>query len=201
MDPQFPPSILSMGYSETIATGSLSKAYALAGIRVGWIASRSRALIESCATARDYTTISVSQMDDQVASFALSPDCIHSLLGRNIKLAKTNLNILERFIDDHSWACKWIRPIAGTTAFVKFSREGQEVDDVSFCKLLQRDTGVMLCPGCLCFGDRKDFRGYVRIGFVCETEVLRQGLKELASFMKRDFAQVPLASEIDLRDQ
>ena len=151
--------------------------------------------------ARDYTTISVSQIDDQIASFALGQDCIHSLLSRNIKLAQTNLSILERFIDDHRWACQWTRPIAGTTAFVKFSRQGQEVDDVALCKLLLRTTGVMFCPGCLCFGNGKDFRGFVRIGFVCQTDVLKQGLVELTAFMKRDFAQVPLASERELVDE
>jgi aspartate/methionine/tyrosine aminotransferase len=40
MDAEFPPSILSLGYSKTISTGSMSKAYSLAGIRCGWIASR-----------------------------------------------------------------------------------------------------------------------------------------------------------------
>ena len=45
MDSDFPPSILSLGYANTIVTGSLSKAYSLAGIRVGWIASRNRDFI------------------------------------------------------------------------------------------------------------------------------------------------------------
>lgn len=191
MDPEFPPSILSMAYSKAIATGSLSKAYSLAGIRVGWVASRSRDIIEACAQARDYTTISVSQITDQIASFALSPDCIHNLLGRNIKLAKTNLDILERFIEQHRWAFEWVKPVAGTTAFVKVSREGREVDDVCFCKLLQEQTGVMLCPGSYCFGNGEDFKGFVRIGYVCETEVLTEGLAQLKTFMREGYRTVP----------
>ena len=194
VDPEFPPSILSLGYENTIATGSLSKAYALAGIRVGWVASRSPHIIEACASARHYTTISVSQLDDQIASFALSADCIHNLLSRNIKLAKANLSILENFIEKHRWACDWTKPVAGTTAMVRFSRQGQEVDDVAFCKSLMAETGVMFCPGCQCFGDGQYFKGYVRIGYVCETEVLEQGLVELRAFMKGAFAHVPLAS-------
>ncbi|GAB7330842.1 hypothetical protein MBLNU13_g02379t1 [Cladosporium sp. NU13] len=96
LDDDFPPSLLSAGYANTIATGSLSKAYSLAGLRVGWIASRNRDLIEQIAKVRDYTTISVSQLDQSVAAFALSPDTIHALLGRNIALAKANLALLER---------------------------------------------------------------------------------------------------------
>ncbi|MCJ1438266.1 hypothetical protein MMC27_007654 [Xylographa pallens] len=197
LDPEFPPSILSLSYPKAVATGSLSKAYALAGIRVGWIASRSRDLVEACASARDYTTISVSRLDDQVATFALSPETIHSLLSRNIKLAKTNLAILEEFIERHRWACEWVKPTAGTTAFVKFSREGQEVDDVELCKLLQERKGVMFCPGSRCFGDDQDFKGYVRIGFVNETQVVKQGLEELRAFMHGGYREVPLASASD----
>ena len=193
MDPEFPPSILSMGYPKAIATGTLSKAYALAGVRVGWIASRWREGVESCAEARHYTTISVSQTDDQIASYALSPDRIHNLLSRNIKLAKTNLAILERFMEQHRWACDWTKPISGTTAFVKFSNAGREIDDIAFCKLLHDDVGVLFVPGCKCFGGGRDFKGYVRIGFVCETDVLTEGLKQLTLFMKEKFRDVPLA--------
>ena len=190
-DPEFPPSILSMAYPKAIVTGSMSKAYSLAGIRVGWIASRSRDIIEACAQGRDYTTISVSQINDQIASYALSPDCIHNLLGRNINLAKKNLEILERFLEQHRWACGWVKPVAGTTAFVKFTREGREIDDVSFCKLLQEHTGVMVCPGSYCFGNGEDFKGYVRIGYVCETDVLTEGLAEFKTFMREVYRTVP----------
>ena len=194
MDPNFPPSILSMGYPKTIATGSLSKAYALAGIRVGWIASRSREVIEDCAAARDYTTISVSQIDDQVASFALGPDTVHSLLGRNIQLAKTNLDILSKFIDKHGWACEWVKPVAGTTAFVKILNDDEPVDDEDFCKQLLDKTGVMFCPGSKCFGGSKDFKGFVRIGFVQETQTLLEALDQLKVFFKKHLKDVRIAS-------
>ncbi|KAK0273351.1 hypothetical protein LTS00_015833 [Friedmanniomyces endolithicus] len=190
MDPSFPPSILSMGYKNTIATGSLSKAYSLAGLRVGWLASRNPDLIERCANARDYTTISVSQIDQQIAAFALSPETLHSLLGRNIQLAKANLELLERFVVKHDEYCSWTRPVAGTTAFVKFEREGRAVDAKAFCEALQGKTGVMFLPGDVGFG--AEWKGYVRIGFVNRTDVVREGLEEVRKFMRREFDEVPL---------
>ena len=193
MDPEFPPSILSMSYHKTIATGSLSKAYAMAGIRVGWIASRSLDIIEACVVTRDHSTISVSVVDSQIATFALGEHCIHSLLSRNIGLARTNLGLLAKFIEDHRSTCDWIKPQAGTTAFVKFTRDGQPVDDVRFCEMLQERKGVMFCPGNRCFAEEDDFKGYVRMGYVCETRVLQEGLDALSSFMRDDFASVPLA--------
>ncbi|KAJ9294714.1 hypothetical protein DTO271G3_6634 [Paecilomyces variotii] len=191
-DKEFPPSILSLGYENTVATGSLSKAYALAGIRVGWIASRSKTIIEACASTRDYTTISVSQIDDAVARFALAPDCVSNLLQRNIGLAKKNLALLEAFVESHRWACDWVKPVAGTTAFVRFSKMGKPVDDVAFCEMLLERTGVMFVPGSACFGQGEDFKGYVRIGFVPETQVLEQGLEALKAFLEDGYEDVPV---------
>jgi aspartate/methionine/tyrosine aminotransferase len=181
VDPEFPPSMISMGYSKAIITGSMSKAYSLAGIRLGWIASRDRSIIEAIATARDYTTISVSQLDGQVASYALSGSVLHALLGRNIQLAKTNLALLETFVNSHGSICSWVKPTGGTTAFIKFLKNEQPVDDVQFCIDVIERTKVMFIPGSKCFG--QEFKGFVRIGYVCETRVLQEALKKLSAFL------------------
>lgn len=169
----------------------MSKAYSLAGLRVGWIASRDESIIEACANSRDYTTISVGQIGDAIASFALAPECIHNLLKRNIELARTNLAMLEKFVDAHRWACEWVKPRAGTTAFIKFTKMGKPVNDVAFCEMLLERTGTMFVPGSLCFGGGEDFQGYVRIGYVSETEVLEKGLEALRAFMDDDYEEVP----------
>ncbi|BDD64112.1 hypothetical protein MPDQ_000533 [Monascus purpureus] len=195
MDEDFPPSLLSLGYERTVVTGSMSKAYSLAGIRVGWIASRDREVIEACAAVRHYATISVGQIDDAIASYALAPTCIHALLKRNIELSRKNLAILEKFIDSHRWACEWVRPRAGTTAFVRFTKMGKPVDDVAFCRTLIERTGVMFVPGSSCFGSGGDFKGYVRIGFACETEVLEKGLEALKAFMEDGYEEVPIVKK------
>jgi aspartate/methionine/tyrosine aminotransferase len=181
-DDEFPPSMLSMGYAKTIVTGSMSKAYSLAGIRIGWIASRDRFIIEELATARDYTTISVSRLDDQVAAYALSGSVIHALLGRNIKLAKTNLALVDKFVNEHSSVCSWAKPTGGTTAFVEFLQKGRPVDDEKFCVDVIEKTKVMFLPGSKCFG--KEFKGFVRLGFVCETSVLQEALARLRVYVE-----------------
>ncbi|KAF9882903.1 hypothetical protein FE257_004917 [Aspergillus nanangensis] len=189
-----PPSILSFGYEKTVATGSMSKAFSLAGIRVGWIASRSRAIVEQCASTRNYTVISVSQIDDRIATYALSTPTVHNLLQRNLNLAGRNLDVLEEFLREFAWAVQWVRPQAGTTAFVKFiNRQGEPVDDVAFCRLLQERSGVMFVPGSRCFSGGRDFKGYVRVGFVPEHQVLVDGLKALRMFMQEQYHLVPAA--------
>lgn len=187
MDPEFPPSLLSMMYKKTIVTGSLSKAYSLAGIRVGWIASRDNSLIEAFASTRDYTTISVSQLDDAVAAYALNNNVIHALLGRNIQLAKTNLKLLDDFVDSWSKFCDWVKPVAGTTAFVYFRLNKKPVDDEKLCLDVLQKTKVMLVPGSKCFGGGEDFKGCVRFGYVCETDVLREALRKLDKYMDEEY--------------
>ncbi|KAL5358325.1 pyridoxal phosphate-dependent transferase [Aspergillus floccosus] len=188
-----PPSILSFGYENTVATGSMSKAFSLAGIRVGWIASPNSDIIQKCASTRDYTTISVSQVDDRIATYALSEPTVHNLLRRNIELARKNLDALEEFLKGFSWAVEWVRPQAGTTAFVKFmNKDGKPVNDVEFCKRLQEQTGVMLVPGSRCFGEGLEFGGYVRIGFVPEHQVVLDGLRALRPFMETDYGNLPV---------
>ncbi|KAF2752003.1 PLP-dependent transferase [Sporormia fimetaria CBS 119925] len=191
MDSEFPPSLLSMGYKKTIVTGSMSKAYSLAGVRVGWIASRDPELIETIAEARHYTTISVSQLDEQVAAYALHPNTVHSLLARNIQLAQKNLELMERFMIKNEDECSWVKPLAGTTAFVKISRDGKPVDSVDFCQQLLEKTGVLWVPGSTCFGD--EFKGYVRIGYVNHTEIIKEGLDKATKFIRKHLDNVKLA--------
>ncbi|KAK7414040.1 hypothetical protein QQX98_007072 [Neonectria punicea] len=179
-----PPSVAALGYEKTVVTGSMSKAFALAGIRVGWVASKDKSIIEAMASARDYTSISVSQIDDQLALYALSPSVLGPLLERNVGMARANVALLERFVNDHRHVCSWVKPTAGTTAFVRFSAQGQPVDDVRFCQDLITTTKVFLVPGSRCFGGGEDFKGYVRFGYVCDADVLKEALEKLSVYVK-----------------
>ncbi|THX77029.1 putative aminotransferase [Aureobasidium pullulans] len=189
---QHPPSILSFGYEKCYATGSMSKAFSLAGIRLGWIVSADTSIIDACASTRDYTTISVSQVDDQIATFALSLPTRENLMQRNIQLARENLALVNAFVEKFSWACQWTRPKAGTTAFIKFfGRNGRPIRDVEFCERLIAKTGAMLVPGSRCFGGDIDFQGYVRLGYVQESQVIVDGLKVLEDFMRSEYETLP----------
>ncbi|KAK8075490.1 hypothetical protein PG997_010153 [Apiospora hydei] len=152
-------------FHDTAATTTPS---ALAGIRVGWVASPSRDFIEQLAAARDYTTISVSQLDDQVARYALHPSVRPGLLSRNLALA-----------------CHGSSP---WRARRRFGGGGEAVDDVQFCRDVLARTKVMLVPGSKCFGHGKAFKGYVRMGYVCETAVLEEALTKLDGYIKEHLA-------------
>ncbi|KAH7133704.1 aminotransferase class I and II [Dactylonectria macrodidyma] len=182
-----PPSVATMGYERAVVTGSMSKAFAMAGIRVGWVVSKDKKIVDAMAAARDYTSISVSQIDDQIAAYALSPSVISPLLERNVGMAKANVALLEKFVNDHKHVCSWVKPKAGTTAFVRFAVNGEAVDDERLCLDLLEKTKVFLVPGSRCFGGGKDFKGYVRFGYVCEADVLKEGLEKFSVYIEEHF--------------
>jgi aspartate/methionine/tyrosine aminotransferase len=70
---------------------------------------------------------------------------------------------------------------------VRFEKDGSPVDDVQFCIDLLANTKVMFIPASKCFG--KEFKGYVRIGFVCETEVLEEGLRVLGPYIRKHLGE------------
>ena len=194
-DDDFPPSMINMGYQKVVVTGSMSKAYGLPGIRVGWIASRDEEIIAECHKMRFYTTTCVSQLDEAVAAEALSDRCIHAILARNIANCQKNVEAYQNFIDEHIWACNWVKPRAGTTAMIKFHKMGKPVDDEKLCLQVQEKAGVCLAPGSVCFGDRTNFKGHVRVALGSDPSGVKEGLAALTKFMEDDYEGVPLAAK------
>lgn len=192
-DAELPKSFLDLNYKKTVVIGSLSKAYSLAGTRIGWIASKDKELLEINAAMRHYTTISVSQIDEAIAAEALADRCRLPLITRANALAEANLRALEIFVNDHE-ECSWVKPFSGTTAMLKFERSGLPVDDKEFCLQLLKKYGVLLCPASVCFGDgdRGDFRGYVRVGAAIDIAEMEGALQEMRKFMSADFKAIPL---------
>jgi aspartate/methionine/tyrosine aminotransferase len=179
-----PPSITAFGYSKAIVTGSMSKAYALPGLRIGWIATTDTTVLRRCLDYRDYTTITVAQLGDTLAAYALSDAVRPKVLDRNVALAVRNASIVSEFVEKHCDVAKWVNPGGGTTAWIKFTKNGEAVDDEKLCQGLLDDFGVLISPGSSCFGRGVDFRGYVRLGYVCETGVLVKGLKAFSQYLE-----------------
>jgi aspartate/methionine/tyrosine aminotransferase len=160
------PPLISLGYANTVSTGSVSKAQGLAGIRVGWIVSPKLDLIERVMTVRDYTTLSVSQLDEGVASFALSPAVLPRLMQRNLAACQRSIDLLEAFVQKNSKRCHWLRPAGAGTAFIQIlDHTGQPVDDADFVRGFGKKYAISIIPGGHCFSDDEedDFKGYIRL--------------------------------------
>jgi len=159
-------------YEQGISTGSMSKTWSLAGLRVGWIAAQTD-VIARVRTHRDYNTISVGMLNDLLASIALEHR--RDLLERNHGILRTNLALLDRWVDAEP-ALSYVKPKSGTTALVRVDVDMSSRD---FCVALVEKTGVMFTPG-----SALDIEGYVRIGYANSTDVLERGLARVSGFMK-----------------
>jgi len=160
-------------YEKGISTGSMSKAYSLAGLRLGWIVAPQK-LIESVLIHRDYNTISVGMLDDYLATLALENS--DKILTRSRQITRTNLDILARWAENEP-LISWVKPKSGTTALLKYHVPLSSKD---FCLKLLQETGVMLVPGSV-----MDMEGTVRIGYGNATPVLREGLGRLSDFLRQ----------------
>jgi len=124
-----------------ISLGVMSKTYGLAGLRIGWIATRNQDLYQKISHLKDYTTICSSAPSEFLAELALRHR--EDLAARNLEIIRGNLALLEDFFTHHQERFSWIKPKAGPIAFPKLL-----VGDVDeLCDRLVRELGVMLLPG------------------------------------------------------
>ncbi|MEL6794485.1 MAG: aminotransferase class I/II-fold pyridoxal phosphate-dependent enzyme, partial [Pseudomonadota bacterium] len=157
-------------------TDSVSKAFSLAGLRLGWIAGP-REVAEAVMVHRDYNTISVGMLDDHFATMALENS--GRILARSRALVRENLGVLEAWVEAEP-LIHWVKPEAGTTALLRYDLD---MSSREFCVALLRETGVMFTPG-----SALDMEGYARIGYAQAPEVLAAGLERVSAFLSNQSA-------------
>ena len=149
-----PPAACDL-YAHAVSLGSMSKAYGLAGLRLGWFASRDPRILQRCLEFKLYTTISNSAPSEFLSAVALRHRDV--LLNRNLKIVQKNLTLLDSFFTKRADLFDWVRPNASTIGFARFKppRDVQE-----FCDDVVRRSGVMLLPGSV-----YDEPGHIRFGY------------------------------------
>jgi aspartate/methionine/tyrosine aminotransferase len=129
----------------------------MAGLRIGWLASRDRELLARCAAFKDYTTICSSAPAEILALIGLRAR--DTVLARSRGIVAVNLERLDAFFDAWADRFSWVRPRAGSVGFARLTVPGVTIDD--WATDLVEAEGVLLLPGSQ-FG----FGGnHFRIGF------------------------------------
>jgi aspartate/methionine/tyrosine aminotransferase len=164
------PAIVDL-YEKGISTGSMSKAYSLAGLRLGWIAAPTE-LIRAVTIHRDYNTISVGMLDDFFAALALEHG--NTILERSRSIVRDNRVQLASWIEREP-LISWVAPRSGTTALLKYHID---IASEELCIRLLEETGVMMTPG-----SAMDMEGYLRIGYANQGQILREGLERTSAFL------------------
>ena len=156
-----------------VSLGVMSKAFGLAGLRIGWIAAQDRQLLARMAAFKDYLTICNSAPSEFLAETALRNR--DRILARTRGIIEKNLGLLDDFFIRHSGVMRWTRPQAGPIGFPELI--GPE-DAESFSRRLLDKTGVLLLPGRM-YGE--DFNRFFRLGF--GRIDLAEGLARLDGFL------------------
>ena len=143
-------------YEKGVSLGGLSKSYGLAGLRLGWIATRDRALLGRMAQFKDYLSLCNSAPSEYLGRIAVSQT--QALFERTRRRLILHRELLAAFFGRQERRFRWTKPRAGTTIFPEFLGGSA----LAFCDRLVEDTGIMLVPGALF--DVTDGE-YIRFGY------------------------------------
>jgi aspartate/methionine/tyrosine aminotransferase len=155
-----------------ISLGVMSKSFSMAGLRIGWLATHDRALLERAARFKDYTTICSPAPSEILSIIALRAR--DRVLARSRAIVEANLLELDRLFAERSDLVTWVRPRAGS---VGFPRLRADVPIDRFAAELVEAAGVLLLPGSR-FGHPGN---HFRIGF--GREDLPVGIARLEGYL------------------
>ena len=126
-----------------VSVGVMSKSFAMAGLRIGWLATRDRELLARCAAFKDYTTICSAAPSEILALIGLRAR--DTVIARSQSIVAANLERLDAFFDDWADRFTWVRPAAGSVGFPRLTVPGVAIDD--WAAGLVEAQGVLLLPG------------------------------------------------------
>jgi aspartate/methionine/tyrosine aminotransferase len=165
------PSVADL-YEKGVSSGSMSKAYSLAGLRTGWVVGPEE-VVGRCLDVRDYTTISAGVLDDALAAVAL--ERIDAVLERSLGIVRENVALVDAWVASEP-RLRYVRPRAGTTALIRYE---YDAESVAFCQGLFDRHGAFVVPGAA-FGEEHAFR----LGYACARETLEGGLAGVSAYLR-----------------
>ena len=163
-------------YDRVYAIGSLSKAYALPGLRIGWVVAPEE-MVEPLWARQDYITISTTMLGNKLAAHALVPKTRARLIQRTRQYVRSGYRVLENWVQENSDLLSVIPPQAAAIAFVRYHK------DVSSTEIVQRlihEEDTYVVPGSH-FGLDQHLRISYGLGKDYVEEGLRRVLKVLRS--------------------
>ena len=160
-------------YEKGISVGSMSKIFSLAGLRMGWVATRDEYAVQEILERRDYNTISCGVIDDKLAAIALANK--EKIFERNREILHKNREILDKWVNETP-GVHYLKPVAGTTALVYYDAD---IPSYDLCLRLIKEKGLLFTPG-----EAFEMEGAVRIGYAFDSKLLKEGLDVFADFLK-----------------
>jgi aspartate/methionine/tyrosine aminotransferase len=128
-------------YERGVSLGVMSKAYGLAGLRIGWLACRDRDFLQRCERFKHYLSICNAGPSERLALIALKAR--EGILARNRAIVSANLVLLEAFFASYPDLFEWVRPDGGCVGYPRYL--GKDGTD-AFARRLVEEAGVLILP-------------------------------------------------------
>jgi aspartate/methionine/tyrosine aminotransferase len=157
-------------YDKVIAVGSMSKAYGLPGLRIGWLAAPIDT-IDKIWARHEYTTISATMISNKLAAIALSPEVRPRLIKRTRDYIRRGYPILQKWMDDHENTFNVVPPQAAAIAFVRYHLD---INSSEFAERLRKEKSVFIVPG-----DHFGMDNFFRISYGLPPDYLTSGLNHI----------------------
>jgi aspartate/methionine/tyrosine aminotransferase len=143
-------------YEKVLAVGSLSKAYGLPGLRIGWAVGPAD-IIDELWARHEYLTLSATMLSNHLAAYALSPRVRPRLIQRARGFIRRGFPVLEQWMNEHREILSTTPPQAAAIAFVKYRLD---IPSTRFAERLREEKRVLIVPG-----DHFGLDRFVRISF------------------------------------
>lgn len=165
--------------SETaVSLNVVSKSYGLPGLRVGWLASRDRALLERLEKRKHYTSICNAAPAEYLAAVALRHG--ERIWERNRGIVAANRCIFDDFFARWADRFDWQPPVGGCVCYPRY--KGGDVE--AFCAALLDEEGVLVLPASMYASDIAETPGdHFRVGL--GRLGLEAGLAAFDRFLRR----------------
>ncbi len=170
-------------YDKVVATGSMSKAYGLPGLRVGWVVGP-RKTVDDIWARHEYTTLSATMLSNHLAALALSPEVRPWVVQRARDYIRKGFPALQQWLDRHPGMFTLQPPEAAAIAFVRYRLK---INSTLLVDRLRRQKSVLLVPG-----DHFGLDGFLRISFGLPHDYLLPALDRVHEFL----AEVQSAGEV-----
>jgi len=162
-------------YDKVIAIGSMSKAYGLPGLRLGWVVGP-EAVVDDIWARHEYTTIAIPMISDKLAQIALSPQVRPEILERTRNYIRKGYPVLEQWIADHGNIFSYTPPEAAAIAFIRYNID---INSTELIERLRTEKSLMIAPG-----DHFGIDRHVRISFGLPHDYLIDGLNRMDELLR-----------------